>query len=367
MRELVACLLPGGSSFVDELRRAWDNGDALLPVDRRLPETAQLALIDRMGASVVVDSSGHRTSRNGWPIEDGDALVMATSGSTGDPKGVVLTHDAVRANAEATSRYLEVDSDRDAWLSCLPLSHVGGLSVVFRALHTDTPLVVHGSFDAEAAMQAAREGVTLTSFVPTAMARVDTSLFRRILVGGSAVPADRPTNAVATYGMTETGSGVVYDRHPLDGVEVRVVDGELQLRCPMLLRCYRDGADPRTSDGWYPTGDAGAFDDGLVQVFGRTGDMIISGGENVWPVAVERALADVPEFSEVAVVGRPDPEWGHLVTAVVALASGARAPSLESVRDVVKATLPAYCAPRAIEVVDALPKTALGKVRRHEL
>lgn len=367
MPELVACLLPGGPAFVDELQRVWSDGNALLPVDQRLPQQAQLRLIERMGASLVIDAHGDHTRRDGEPVEPGDALVMATSGSTGDPKGVVLTHDAVRANAEATSAFLAVDSERDKWLSCLPLSHVGGLSVVFRALHTGTPLEVHGAFDADAAMEAARRGATLASFVPTAMQRVDTSLFRKILVGGSAIPADRPANAVATYGMTETGSGVVYDRLPLDGVEIRVLDGELQLRCPMLLRCYRDGTDPRTADGWYPTGDAGSFEDGRVQVFGRRGEMIISGGENVWPVAVEKALAGLAGIEECVVVGRPDPEWGEVVTAVVVAAVDGSAPSLDAVRDAVKAQLPAYCAPRALEVVAQLPKTALGKVRRHEV
>ena len=367
MPELVACLLPGGTEFVDELQRVWDAGDALLPVDRRLPAEAQQRLIEGMGATVVVDASGARSRRDGRPVEAGDALVVATSGSTGAPKGVVLTHEAVRANAEATSEFLEVDPSTDRWLSCLPLSHVGGLSVVFRALHTGTPLEVHGAFDAEAAMDAARRGVTLASFVPTAMQRVDASLFRKILVGGSAIPADRPPNAVATYGMTETGSGVVYDHLPLRDVEVRVVDGELQLRCPMLLRCYRDGSDPRTPDGWFPTGDAGAFEDGRVQVFGRRGDMIITGGENVWPVAVEKALAEVSTIAECVVVGRPDAEWGQIVTAVVVPAAGTDGPILEELRDQVKQQLPAFCAPRALELVDRLPINAMGKIRRHEV
>lgn len=367
MHRLVASLLPGGQAFVDELQRVWDDGDAVLPVDQRLPVDAQRGLIERMGAGVVVDPEGRRSMHSGRPIEAGDALVMATSGSTGEPKGVVLTHDAVRANAEATSAFLGVDPSADKWLSCLPLSHVGGLSVVFRSLHTGTPLEVHGSFDAAAVTDAALRGATLASFVPTAMARIDASLFRKILVGGSAIPADRPPNAVTTYGMTETGSGVVYDRRPLDGVEIRIVDDEIQLRCPMLLRCYRDGSDPRTADGWYPTGDAGAFDGGQLQVFGRTGEMIITGGENVWPVAVERALADFEGLAEVVVVGRPDPEWGHLVTAVVVLTDGSEEPPLEAIRDHVKASLPAYCAPRRLEVVVALPKTALGKVRRHTI
>ncbi len=367
MHRLVACLLPGGQPFVDELRRIWDDGDAMLPVDLRLPPPARARLVERMGAEVVVDESGDRHARSGRPVEPGDALVMATSGSTGEPKGVVLTHGAVAANAEATSAFLDVDPDRDKWLSCLPLSHVGGLSVVFRALHTGTPLEVHGSFDADAAEDAARRGATLASFVPTAMARIDTNLFRTILVGGSAVPEDRPPTAIATYGRTETGCGGVYDRGPLGGVGYRLLNGEIQLRCPMLLRCYRDGTDPRTEDGWYPTGDAGSFEGGLLQVFGRTGDMIISGGENVWPIAVERALAELPGLGECVIVGRPDPEWGQVVTAVVVPTEDGAPPSLDALRDQVKATLPAFCAPRRLEIVASLPKTALGKVRRHEI
>ncbi len=367
MPRLVACLIPGGQPFVDELLRVWDAGDALLPVDQRLPVEQQHRLVERLGAEVVVDAAGERSARSGWPVEDGDALVVATSGSTGDPKGVVLTHDAVAANARATSAFLEVDPARDRWLSCLPLSHVGGLSVVFRALLTGTQLEVHGAFGAQAVSDAARRGATLASFVPTAMARIDTSLFRKILVGGSAIPADRPSNAVATYGMTETGSGVVYDRIPLDGVEIRVVDGEIQLRCPMLLRCYRDGSDPRTADGWYPTGDGGAFEDGLLQVFGRAGDMIITGGENVWPVAVERALTGAAGVADCVVVGRPGAEWGQVVTVVVVPRADEPPPTLDSLRDLVKQTLPAYCAPQRLELVAALPTTALGKVRRHEV
>ncbi len=367
MPRLVACLIPGGQPFVDEMQRVWDAGDALLPIDQRLSADQQQRLIDRLGAEIVVEADGTRSHCAGWPVDDGDALVMATSGSTGDPKGVVLTHDAVAANAYATSAFLEVDPSRDRWLSCLPLSHVGGLSVVFRALLTGTQLEVHGAFDAEAVTDAAHRGATLASFVPTAMARIDTSPFRKILVGGSAIPPDRPANAVATYGMTETGSGVVYDRIPLDGVEIRIVDGEIQLRCPMLLRCYRDGSDPRTADGWYPTGDAGAFDDGLLQVFGRVGDMIITGGENVWPVAVERALEGARGVAASVVVGRPDPEWGQVVTVVVVPVAGEAPPELDDLRDLVKRTLPAYCAPQRLEVVDRLPTSAIGKVKRHEV
>ena len=149
-----------------ELQRAWDAGDAVLPVDQRLPTAAQQSLVERMGASYVVDTAGRHRQRGGWPVEPGDALVMATSGSTGEPKGAVLTHEAIAANAMATSSFLEVDPGTDRWLACLPLAHVGGLAVVVRALLTDTPLEVHDGFDAVAVANAAELGATLTSLVP---------------------------------------------------------------------------------------------------------------------------------------------------------------------------------------------------------
>ncbi|WP_419842488.1 class I adenylate-forming enzyme family protein [Candidatus Poriferisodalis sp.] len=368
MHRLVALAIGGGDPFVAELQRAWNAGDAVMPIDQRLPAAAQQSLVERMGAMVVVDSAGRHRRRGGWSVEPGDALVMATSGSTGEPKGVVLTHAAVEANAMATSAALAVDPSTDRWLACLPLSHVGGLAVAVRALLTDTRLDVQDGFAADAVDAAARRGATLTALVPTALSRIDASAFRTILLGGSAMPSQRPANTVATYGMTETFSGVVYEGRPLDGVELRIVDGEIQLRCPMLARCYRDGTDPRTADGWFPTGDAGAVaDDGRLTVFGRLDDMIVSGGQNVWPVAVERILAEMPNIAEAAVVGRPDPEWGQAVTAVVVPADSEQPPDLAELREAVKAQLPAYCAPRALQLVTRLPRTPLGKLQRRRL
>ncbi len=365
VRRLVALAIGGSDRFVAELQRAWDAGDAVLPVDQRLPAAAQESLVERMGASVVVDTTGRHRRRGGWDVEAGDALVMATSGSTGDPKGAVLTHAAIEANATATSSALAVDPSTDSWLACLPLAHVGGLAVVVRALLTDTPLEVHDGFDAAAVEAAARRGATLTSLVPTALARVDASAFRAILLGGSAMPPQRPPNTVATYGMTETFSGVIYEGWPLEGVELRIAESEVQLRCPMLLRCYRDGTDPRTAAGWFPTGDAGALsDEGQLSVFGRVDDMITTGAEKVWPVAIERILTELPSIADVAIVGRPDPEWGQAVTAVVVPTDPADPPELKMLRDTIKAQLPAYCAPRAIELIHELPQTPLGKTQR---
>ncbi|MBU6328703.1 MAG: fatty acid--CoA ligase family protein, partial [Acidobacteria bacterium] len=267
----------------------------------------------------------------------------------------------------ATSEALGVDPSADRWLCCLPLSHIAGLAVVLRALTLEVPLVVHDRFDAAAVMGEAAEGATLTSVVPTALARIDPSVFRRIIVGGSAAPEHLPDNCVMSYGMTETGSAVVFDGRALPGVELRVLDGEIQVRGEMLLRCYRDGTDPRTADGWFPTDDAGSIDHGLLTVQGRRGDLIITGGENVWPGPVETLLGHLDAVAEVAVVGRDDPEWGQVVTAVVVPADPAAPPSLEQLRDAVRAELPAFCAPRRLELRGALPRTSLGKVERRSL
>lgn len=346
MARLVAVVAEPGAGFVDELRRVWDDGDAVLPIDPRLPQLA----VDALTTALRVDDD----------VEPGDALVVATSGTTGEPKGAVLTHDAVAAAAELTNRALEVDPATDRWLSQLPLAHVGGLGVVTRGLLGAVPV----TWDPD------DPTTTLTSAVPTQLERHDHSRFRAVLLGGSADwRSDRAANVVRTYGLTETFGGVVYDRRPLPGVEVRIAaDGEVLLRSPTLLRAYRDGTDPKDDDGWLPTGDDGELDDdGLLTVHGRRGDVIVTGGEKVWPDPVEAALRQVPGVADVTVVGRDDSEWGQAVTAVVVPTDPAAPPSLDALRDAVKERLPAWCAPKALELRDDLPRTALGKVRRQAL
>lgn len=372
VRELVGVPAVGSPAFVDALVELWEAGDAVLPLDPRLPPPMLDALLERLRPTLVLDADGARVRRgNGRPVEPGDALVMPTSGSTGEPKGVVLTHDGVRAASVATSARLGIDPDHDRWLACLPLAHVGGMGVVTRALHTGTPLDVLDRADPAEVTAAAERGCTRTALVPTVLRRADVSGFRTVLLGGAAPPDEVPSNVVSTYGLTETGGGIVYDGWPLDGAELRTVQERILVRGPMLLRAYRGpNADrsPLDADGWFDTGDAGTVgDDGRVEVHGRIGEMIVSGGENVWPAAVEAVLAAHPGVAEVAVVGRPDPEWGEVVTAVVAPATGASPPSLDELRDVVKAALPAFAAPKRLELVARLPRSAIGKIRRTEL
>jgi o-succinylbenzoate---CoA ligase len=328
-----------GPTFVDALQRAWDAGDAVAPVDPRLPRAARDAVL--------------QTFALGAPVEPGDALVIATSGTSGEPKAVVLTHDAIAASADASNAALGV-SRGDSWLSRLPLAHIGGLSVITRALDAGTPVVFDGA-------------ATLVSVVPTMLQRMDASRFRRVLLGGAAAPDYVPPNVVRTYGMTETGSGIAYDGRALDGVELRVVGGQIHVRGPQLLRCYRDGSDPKDAEGWFATGDAGTLTDGVLHVDGRIDDVINTGGEKVWPVAVERALEGCTGIAEIAIAGRPDDEWGQRVVAFVVPKDAVNPPSLDALRAKVKETLPAYCAPKELVLAEALPRTASGKVQRDRL
>ena len=171
MPELVALDLVAGPGFVDALRSAWEVGDAVLPVDPRLPGPAVARLLETLRPTVVVDGTGRHRRPGGQPVDPGDALVVATSGTTGEPKGVVLDHPAVEASARATSRRLEVDRGTDRWVACLPLAHVGGLSVVTRSLITGTPCTVLPAFDAVAVERLSLEGCTLISLVATALRR----------------------------------------------------------------------------------------------------------------------------------------------------------------------------------------------------
>ena len=366
MARLIALDMPASKTFVDLVQRAWSNGDAILPIDQRLRPSGKKMLLDTMAPSEVIDASFTASSLpNGRPMQDGDALVIASSGSTGSPKGIIHTHSSLLAGAQASAARLQLTSD-DHWLVCIPVSHVGGFSVIARALHTSAALTLHPAFDAAAVEQAQKDGVTHTSLVATALLRIDTSLFRTILLGGSSAPDNLPNNIITTYGMTETGGGVVYNGQPLDNVEIKIVDGEIFLRCPMLMRAYRDDQTISITDGWYATGDIGEIDEnGKLSVRGRQSDMIITGGENVWPSVVEYSLASHPLVNQVVVRGMPDTTWGQRVVAYVVLNDAAQTPEvklLSDLREHVKQTLPAFCAPQQIVVLAEIPRTSLGKV-----
>ena len=317
--------------------------------------------------------------RSWWDDPDGPSLVVATSGSTGEPKRVRLSRRALAASATATASRL---GGPGQWLLDLPVDRVAGLQVLVRSIAAGTEPVVaseYGSLDdAVAALDKDR---AYTAVVPTQLHRLAASgrlsLLRRfdaVLVGGAAMSADlrkqaadEGVRAVATYGMTETAGGCVYDAVPLDGVGVRIdVDGRIHLAGPVLFDGYE--GDPASTaevlaDGWFRTGDLGRLDDdGRLVVLGRVDDVVVSGGVNVPLPAVTDALLGVPGVRDAIAVGVPDAEWGTVVVACVV--GDPVPPDLATVRDRIAVRLPREWTPRAVVGVDAIPRLAGGKVDR---
>jgi len=265
----------------------------------------------------------------------------------------------------------------DGWVSCLPPAHVGGLLVVLRGLLGGVPLAFRSPGRLEPAGEFPFISVVPTQLVRALDAGVDLRGYRAMLVGGGGMDeglrrraAAAGATPVATYGMTQSCGGVVYDGVPLPGVSLRLSDaGEIQLAGPTLLRGYRDGTGAGlTADGWLPTGDAGWIDaGGRLRVRGRLDELIVTGGEKVWPAEVEAVLRSHPSVAECAVIGRDDPTWGRRVVAVVVPRDPAAPPTLETLRDHVGSVIGRHQAPRELEVVESLPRTALGKVRRGAL
>jgi o-succinylbenzoate---CoA ligase len=319
--------------------------------------------------------------RSWWNDPVGAPLVVATSGSTGEPKRVRLSRRALAASATATASRL---GGPGQWLLDLPVERVAGLQVLVRSIAAGTEPVVaaeYGSLDA--AVAALDEDRAYTAVVPTQLHRLAASgrlsllgRFDAVLVGGAVLPAELRTRAadegvrvVETYGMTETGGGCVYDAVPLDGVGVRIdVDGRIHLAGPMLFDGYE--GDPAATaealvDGWFRTEDLGRLDDdGRLVVLGRVDDVVVSGGVNVPLPAVTDELLGVPGVRDAIAVGVPDPEWG---TAVVACVVADPVPDLDTVRDRMAVRLPREWVPRAVVPVDALPRLAGDKVDRQAL
>jgi O-succinylbenzoic acid--CoA ligase len=368
VHELVAIDMPAGELFVNALKQVWDSGDAALPIDQRLPDAARNNLLAQFKVSSVIEADGSKAKiTTGEPVDDGDALVIATSGSSGEPKGVVHTHDSIKAAVTNTGARLGC-SEADHWLACISLAHVGGLSVVLRALHFGSQLTIERRADRETIESARRNGANMTSLVPTILHSVDISNFKTVLIGGAHPPTNLPSNAISTYGLTETFGGIVYNGSPIEGVEIRIgYDSEIEIRCDSLLRTYRNGFDPKNSDGWLLTGDLGEIHDEKLSVLGRKDDLIKTGGYKVWPITIETSLKQHEAIADVIVSGTPDEKWGQAVTAWVVLRKDAINVRLEDLTKHVLSTLPDYCAPKKIYLVDEIPRSSLGKALVSEL
>lgn len=318
-------------------------------------------------------------------------LAVTTSGSTASARTVLLSRASLEASARATAQRL---GGPGQWLLALPVHHIAGLQVLARSVLAGTDPVVldlASGFTAESFATAAA-GLSgerrYTSLVPTQLRRVLASpagrealaSFDAVLVGGAATDAvqlraarDAGARLVRTFGMTETSGGCVYDGRPLEGVTVELEDdGRILLAGPVLASGYlaRPELTARTfvlraGVRTLRTDDVGRFDDdGALRVLGRLDDVINTGGVKVAPAAVEDAVTELEAIAQACVVGVPDPEWGAIVVAVVVLAPGARAPSLDEVRAHVAPTLGAPAAPRRLVVVPELPERGPGKLDR---
>jgi o-succinylbenzoate---CoA ligase len=381
-RPLHALLLPPAATgrLMDALASALDGtGPAILPLDPRLPQARVTALLEAFAPAAVETPDGTRR----WPPAGGAgaasvpaevAVVIATSGSTGEPKGAQLAASALLHSARASLDRIGARAG-ERWLCPLPTSHVAGLGILVRSLVSGTTPVVTERLPDDPRPAAA--GCTHTSLVPTQLRRLlaagaDLTGFGTILLGGALVPAGllaaaRAAGAqvVTTYGMSETCGGCVYDGVPLAGVSVRTgTGGRIEITGPVLFSGYRlrpDLTGQAMTDGWLVTSDVGTVDAGRLSVHGRADEMISTGGEKVAPGQVAAVLELCPGVREAVVIGEPDPEWGERVTAVVVPDDPAHPPALQELRAAVVQQLPHYAAPRALVLVADVPLLASGK------
>ncbi|KDA04943.1 O-succinylbenzoate--CoA ligase [Microbacterium sp. CH12i] len=338
-------------------------------------------------------------------VPEGTAVVIATSGSTGIPKHVMLSAEALRASAEATAT--RIGSGR--WLLALPSGYVAGLQVLVRSVLAGTePAVLEDGFSARAFAEAtlpmlrpvSGSGGELerlyTSLVPAQIATLldaadDPTVlaalqaYTAILVGGQALPepvreraAELGARLVRTYGSSETSGGCVYDGTPLETVAARTVDGELWIAGPMIADGYL--GDPELTERtfvrdehgirWYRTGDLGIVEDGVVRVQGRADNVIVSGGINISLDRVERIVRDVPGLAAAVVVGVDDERWGEASVIVVPRGETLRrseSDQLESAREAVAAELGKPARPARLILVDEIPVLASGKPDRESI
>jgi O-succinylbenzoic acid--CoA ligase len=379
-------------------------GAVAVPLTPGLPAGPARELTGAAGARIVWDrvddelgppARGSPPGEWGGPPDEAARFVLFTSGSRGRPKGVVITGATIAASTAASRERLE-NGPADRWLCALPLSHVAGLSILWRSARERAAVVLEPGFDARTAAHILAEGrATFASLVPTMLRRVldaGPARFegaRAVLVGGGPVEAalleralDAGLPVLQTYGMTETVGQVATVApaaaradlgtagRPLGGVEIRIVDadgatlgpesaGRIEVQGPVVSPGYL-GEPERDPGEWFRTGDLGSLDSaGRLILLGRADDMIVTGGENVHPAQVEDVLRGIDGVVDVLVYGEDDAEWGRVVAADVVLDRDL----LGSVQAAARAALPGHMVPKRWRSVGRIERDRLGKAQ----
>jgi O-succinylbenzoic acid--CoA ligase len=388
---LVALTMPAGVEYAVALHALMKLGAVICPLDSRLgPEELDRAMAGERPALTIAspeDLEGPEADMPLLGVHDLDTTCtrILTSGTAGSPRPIPLTYGNHLWSAVGSAFNLGVDPG-DRWLCCAPVSHVSGLTILFRSAIYGTTAVVHDGFDVDRVAESLeRDGITIVSLVTTMLTRLlDAGAAierpRAILVGGGPVPDEVLSEAlglgatvVQTYGLTEACSQVTTlspseaelkrgsAGRPLLTTHVRIDGDEILVQGPTVAPGAAD------QDGWLHTGDCGRIDaEGFLWVEGRRDDMIVTGGENVAPEEVEEVLGAHPDVAEAAVIGRPDPDWQNAVVAVVVAVNGTM-PDPEELRSWCSSRLAAFKVPKRIELVDQLPRTGSGKLQRAAL
>ena len=376
-----------------------DRAAEIVPSDCRVISCGGTA--DEFGEAVLAGAALPSPGRTGDPLDP--LLLVYTSGTTGDPKGAILTQEAVLYNA-LNSIHMHGMTEEDIVLTVLPMFHVGGLNIqTLPALYCGAQVILHPVFDPGAVLAGIRENrPTLLLQVPATLAalmahpewmQTDLSCLRSVSIGSTDVPVEqieavhaRGVPVIQIYGSTETGPVSIYQRaeEAFDTAgalgrqglhtEIRLVDGagndvpagetgEILVRGPHVAQGYwGDPENPAFSGGWFRSGDMAWRDArGLYWFRGRRKHMIISGGENIYPAEIERILRHVPGVVECAVVGVPDPKWGETPAALIVTENGRALPGA-ALREALERELARYKHPRHVFFTDALPRNVMGKV-----
>ncbi len=407
-------LLPNGIELVEVILTCFESGIISIPISTKFTSEELNSIVKEVQPDAIISNwnFSKKLQTNSIPLicieeiptlargcqkfeidesvsADNVCTILMTSGTTGQPKAVQLTFGNFQSSCENWNHFLQFDTT-DQFLCCLPMTHIGGLAVIIRALIYGFSVNIAESFSSELLYQIlSKDPVTLISLVPTMLQRIIDQpdglqylkSLRAILLGGG--PAsdnllenclNEKLNVVKTYGMTETCSGIVglkildqpekkqFTGVPFKDVTLKIVNEEIVVSGPMVMKGYLNHSE---ANGIHNSRDLGWIDDGTLFLEMRRKDLIITGGENVNPKEVEELLKSFDGINDAVVVGVPDEEWGQLVTAY--LTSENSKPDIKNITNHLKDRIASFKIPKVIHFVKSIPRDELGKIKYSEL